>query len=434
MLSQKTSTYGNLDDLVELLHRVESPILWISKDKHVNTGPYFQQALERVGIEGEVYTLVPRQPYRPIDKVFYIGINLPTSEEYHNILGEELARRNLPRYDIPALVFMNAWLDKLNKLLSVLGPSQSVVEELLNKSYQRELLKQSGIEKPLIPHKTMKLNEIYKSFDDLLEEFNTSLLFLIPTDESGGNGSAIVSSKDQLLKLSNKLYLVSPFLDVRESVTSYAVVDKNGSVEFIANGKMIIGKKNGGVEYQGTVFPRPSGDHEAEIKEYVKQIGKVLAQKGFFGFYNVDWIITPNGVYFTEVNPRLSGGLEEASAYYKVLKQELFVQPHVEALYGKSLSSLSLTNNPEVYVLHLNINSEKDKRFIRGLYVTDSEKVLRRSLEFDGRMVCGLVSLPTPEKRFRGRLGKIVCAGNDAEALEKYCLSKRDEVVSKILV
>lgn len=130
---------------------------------------------------------------------------------------------------------------------------------------------------------------------------------------SGGYQMKVLSSGNDLESYKERLknrepdqiFLVSEYISHRQSFAGMGIVRRDRSVFFINTiTEQVLYRE---VAYEGLIYPAFLNDnYKDEIRNMTEKIGKVLGQSGYFGFYNVDYILgDDNRMYAIEINARL---------------------------------------------------------------------------------------------------------------------------------
>lgn len=140
---------------------------------------------------------------------------------------------------------------------------------------------------------------------------------------SGGYRMAVLSSSRELKFYRQRLdrlsqeteFLMSEYIPHRQSFAGMGVIRQDGEVFFIPIvTEQVLFQK---VAYEGLIFP-PFLETEkiTEIRELTTSIGRKLGQAGYYGYYNVDFVLGEKGFYAVEINARLGFGAILAACIY----------------------------------------------------------------------------------------------------------------------
>lgn len=140
---------------------------------------------------------------------------------------------------------------------------------------------------------------------------------------SGGYRMEVLSSAYKLNQYRQKLdqesleqeILLSEYIPHQQSFASMGIIRKDGGVFFInAITEQVLYRE---VAYEGLVFPAFLDEaYFNEIRDMTILLGKELGQAGYYGFYNVDFLLGDKGLYVVEVNARLGFGSILAACLY----------------------------------------------------------------------------------------------------------------------
>lgn len=82
-------------------------------------------------------------------------------------------------------------------------------------------------------------------------------------------------------------------------------IPAGGAAEVLSTHDQILGGPEGQV-YLGCRFPA-AGEYRAAIVAEAVRVGEVLAGEGVVGSFGIDFLVTPGGVYLSEINLRMGG-------------------------------------------------------------------------------------------------------------------------------
>lgn len=142
---------------------------------------------------------------------------------------------------------------------------------------------------------------------------------------SGGYMMQVLSSAAELNQYRQSLhnssleevFLVSEYIPHRQSFASAAIVKKSGEVFYLDMvTEQVIYQETA---YEGLIFPAFLDDiYMKKIREMTVKIGKELGNNGYYGYYNVDFILGNDGqLYVIEINARLGFGTILAACLYE---------------------------------------------------------------------------------------------------------------------
>jgi len=195
--------------------------------------------------------------------------------------------------------------DNLETLTAV-----GLTAELCNdKWWQYNFFQKSNVITP-DTYKYHNFAEVEKAFPKLMEKHQK--MVIKNARLSGGYKMDILSSTSELKQYRRKLdkesleqkFLMSAYIPHQQSFAGMGVVRQDGEVFFIdIVTEQVLFRE---VAYEGLIFPAfLDTDNINKIRELTTVIGKKLGQSGYYGFYNVDFVLGNEGLYAVEVNARL---------------------------------------------------------------------------------------------------------------------------------
>lgn len=100
--------------------------------------------------------------------------------------------------------------------------------------------------------------------------------------------------------------LISEYLQHEQSFAGMGVVSKDGQVHWCGATEQVLYFNHA---YEGLIFPPYLGkDKQALLEKLTVQVGRALAKEGYWGFYNVDYILSGKELYAVELNARFGFG------------------------------------------------------------------------------------------------------------------------------
>jgi phosphoribosylglycinamide formyltransferase 2 len=161
-----------------------------------------------------------------------------------------------------------------------------------------------------------------------------------------------------------KEVIVEGFINFDYEITLLTVTQQNGPTLFCAP----IGHRQERGDYQESWQPMPMNpDHLAEAQDMAARVTKELGGAGIWG---VEFFITPEGAYFSELSPRPHDtGMVTLAGTQNLNEFEL----HARAVLGLPISEIRQVQNGASAVVLATQNSESAPNFI-GL-----DKVLQDS-------------------------------------------------------
>lgn len=177
-----------------------------------------------------------------------------------------------------------------------------------NKKWQFQFFQQINILTP----KTWCIDNI----SQLTEQVKTLLktygkLVIKKAESSGGYQMYSITSAEQLSleQIPNDPrggMLISEYLPHKQSFAGMGVIRKDGKVSWCGATEQVLYQD---YAYEGLIWPPYlTGSDLVRIEDMTRAVGKELARAGYFGFYNVDYILSSNKLYAVEINARFGFG------------------------------------------------------------------------------------------------------------------------------
>lgn len=227
-------------------------------------------------------------------------------DEMNRIFSKKL------RLDTQKMVisFSGAGLPQNDNLISLMATGE-IAEKCNNKWWQ---YCQFALNEILTPdtYQFHKLNEVQEQINTLIKMYGKVLIKR--PELSGGYQMAVLSSEidfkeyQRCIGESNNDFLVSAYIPHRQSFASMGIVKKEGGVFSIpVITEQVLYRE---VAYEGLLFPAfLNEEYKEQIQRKTEEIGEILEKNGYFGFYNVDYILANDGqLYVTEINARWGFG------------------------------------------------------------------------------------------------------------------------------
>jgi phosphoribosylglycinamide formyltransferase 2 len=167
-----------------------------------------------------------------------------------------------------------------------------------------------------------------------------------PLMSSSGKGQSVIKSETDIEKAWNyamegsrgdlKEVIVEGFIDFDYEITLLTVTQQNGNTLFCPP----IGHRQERGDYQESWQPMPmDGDHLAEAQDMAARVTKALGGAGIWG---VEFFITKEGAYFSELSPRPHDtGMVTLAGTQNLSEFEL----HARAILGIPVSEVKLERN-----------------------------------------------------------------------------------------
>jgi phosphoribosylglycinamide formyltransferase 2 len=167
-----------------------------------------------------------------------------------------------------------------------------------------------------------------------------------PLMSSSGKGQSVIKSETDIEKAWNyamegsrgdlKEVIVEGFIDFDYEITLLTVTQQNGNTLFCPP----IGHRQERGDYQESWQPMPmDADHLAEAQDMAARVTKALGGTGIWG---VEFFITKEGAYFSELSPRPHDtGMVTLAGTQNLSEFEL----HARAILGIPISEVKLERN-----------------------------------------------------------------------------------------
>ncbi len=240
-----------------------------------------------------------------------------------------------------------------------------------------------------------------------------------PLMSSSGKGQSVIKSEEDIEKAWNyamegsrgdlKEVIVEGFIDFDYEITLLTVTQKNGPTLFCPP----IGHRQERGDYQESWQPMPMApEHLAEAQEMA---AKVTAALGGAGIWGVEFFITKEGAYFSELSPRPHDtGMVTLAGTQNFSEFEL----HARAVLGIPISEVKLERNGASAVVLATAESNEEPVF-SGI----EEAALYKNTDFK------LFGKPTT-RPFRRMAVALSYGDEDVKSL----VEKAKEVAGKITV
>lgn len=244
------------------------------------------------------------------------NVNLMEPDDINRIFAKEL------QLDCKNLIISlsGAGIPQSDNLVSLTSTGR--IAELCNdKWWQYELFKRCGVKTP-DTYKYYSLKAVKKELSFLIGKYK-KVVIKRPC-LSGGYLMDVLYSETGLIDYCkqiqksgiDQIFLMSEYIPHQQSFASMGVVQKNGEVFFInIVTEQVLYRE---VAYEGLIYP-PFLDncYMEEIEKITIKIGKELGQSGYFGYFNVDFILSGSQMYAVEINARLGFGTILAACLYR---------------------------------------------------------------------------------------------------------------------
>jgi phosphoribosylglycinamide formyltransferase 2 len=185
-----------------------------------------------------------------------------------------------------------------------------------------------------------------------------------PLMSSSGKGQSVIKSQEDIEKAWNyamegsrgdlKEVIVESFIDFDFEITLLTVTQKNGNTLFCPP----IGHRQERGDYQESWQPQPM--LEVHLKEAQEMAAKVTKALGGSGIWGVEFFITKEGAYFSELSPRPHDtGMVTLAGTQNFSEFEL----HARAVLGLTIPNIDLLKNGASSVILANSTSENWPKF-----------------------------------------------------------------------
>ena len=195
--------------------------------------------------------------------------------------------------------------------LSLFGPSPDLVNQLSSKSFQYVWFRDARLPTP--PFTVFDgIENLAANLDDCLTRYG--VLFVQPSYSSGGEQAAIIHSPQEFVRYTDRLRKMDRLTDTLVSarfipdcrtLSGNGLVTRGGRVLLLGVDELL----QDSYRFDGFIFPTfESPDVEDEILDLTRQVGRLLANRGYWGYFTADVIRPPDGsALLTEANVRFAG-------------------------------------------------------------------------------------------------------------------------------
>lgn len=243
------------------------------------------------------------------------SVNLKEPDDINRAFSKSL---NLSRKNL-VISFSGAGLPHNEKLVSLTATGE--IAELCNdKWWQYNFFNKIKV---VTPHtyRYGQFNEVKKDFPALLEK-HKKVVIKRPC-LSGGYMTKVLASDLDFQRYQHYIkqnsicqpFLVSEYIPHQQSFAGMGVVQKGGEVFGLnAITEQVLWQE---VAYEGLIFPAfLNVDTKKKIRSETIKIGKELGRRGYYGFYNVDFLLGKGQPYAVEINARLTFSTILAACLY----------------------------------------------------------------------------------------------------------------------
>jgi phosphoribosylglycinamide formyltransferase 2 len=207
-----------------------------------------------------------------------------------------------------------------------------------------------------------------------------------PLMSSSGKGQSVIKSTDDIEKAwiyamdgsrgDVKEVIVESFVDFDFEITLLTVTQQNGNTLFCPP----IGHRQERGDYQESWQPQKM--EEIHLKEAQEMAEKVTKKLGGNGLWGVEFFITKEGAYFSELSPRPHDtGMVTLAGTQNFSEFEL----HARAVLGLPIPSIELLKNGASSVILAKLESEKTPEF-KGL--NEAAEIPNTDFKLFGKPTC----------------------------------------------
>ena len=225
--------------------------------------------------------------------------------------------------------FTGAYLPSNENMVSFISTGE-LAARLNNKWQQYSFFVELQINTP----RTWRVSgakELKKMVEELLGKYGN--LVLKKPELSGGYQMAAVTSmgdfnswcEEKTSEFLESTTLISEYIPHIQSFAGMGLVRRDGSVIWYGATEQVLYH---GLAYEGLIFP-PFCTHEEQerMREMTCKVGDGLARLGYFGYFNVDFIVGSRGVQAVEINARFGFGTlllacQSGERFWKVIRGE----------------------------------------------------------------------------------------------------------------
>ncbi len=182
----------------------------------------------------------------------------------------------------------------------------NLLDILNDKIYTRYWLSQYV---PTLPSMTIAASNL--SFQEIEQCLCYSEKYIVQKNKSSGGFGTYILSKDnemltKLCQSSHDLFIISPYIHQGFSVNVNAVIGQHETIIFSPSVQITEVNKER-ILYHGADYIAGNFIEEADLYKLQKYTNIILShikRMGYLGIIGLDFIITPEEIYFLEVNPR----------------------------------------------------------------------------------------------------------------------------------
>ncbi len=247
--------------------------------------------------------------------------------------------------------------------------SSSITDLLENKIYTKLWLSKII---PVIPFTTMLGIEL--SYDYICDAFPNESSFVIQgTFSCGGSGTWLVSNDDDMKDIlssinAQSIYTVTPFQEKNISVNLHLIIYEKEILLFPASVQIIYENQRhlcyGGADF--FMLNQLSENIISKIQQYGEIIGKHLQAGGYRGICGIDFLTTPDEVFFMEVNARFQSSSFLINDTLNKLSLPSLQELHIDSFYNQtsSFNIPALTIEKSFYNYSFHSNMKKQLKYV----------------------------------------------------------------------
>jgi phosphoribosylaminoimidazole carboxylase (NCAIR synthetase) len=287
-------------------------------------------------------------------KYYYIG-SIPTKPlgaKLGKYLGMKMnyvycSAMDKIKFNKEDIVYTNGILERqFYEKATVVAPPVATLSMWNNKIYQYHRFFNK------IPTPKFKIFKDSGELINFLKTYNEKL-FLTSSFGTGGNQSIIYNGKNfkQIIEKFNGLGEIraSKFINKDSDISVHLFIYDKDNVVMSPVAEQTIAED--GVSFEGGVYPaKLSKLGLMRLQQYCFTIGQILSDSGYRGMTGVDFMVSDNEIYFTELNPR-------------IMTTSIGISKVMEAIWGVSIPVLTYQILMEDKKPNLKIIGDYNKRW-----------------------------------------------------------------------
>lgn len=210
-----------------------------------------------------------------------------------------------------------------------------------------------GIEIPVLPHQIIESTKA-PDFYEIQKELGNEVIVQHPFGSSGETTFFVDNRKSwdaviQKYFIPNTQLRVSKYIDCFCLCVDACIVENDvvvGPIMSEINGHPDLTTTENSWCGNQVVQGEMPIDEVENVRIYVRKIGQLMAREGFFGYFSVDFLFDKKmkRAFFSEVNPRVSGGSTVANLTMHFSGVKPLLQYHIEQyldITGEELESIN---------------------------------------------------------------------------------------------